>query len=272
MNRLQSEQHRLFLPASPAGLQPGAPPSPLLDTGGSVRAMVLELTRPPSWRVLSTVWHGVQDELDLPAPAIAVSGVDGLQLWFSLAEPITAARAHAFLESLCARFLPDTDPARLRLLPAAGASQQRHGAHAPLVPALQTSTGNWSAFVAPDLAPVFDETPWLDIAPNDEGQAALLSGLVATTAEALALATKRLESAAHRAHATEPGRTNAAMAVAAEPAMAMPMPTAVTDMADDATRFLRRVMNDDTVPMALRIDAAKALLQHAPVDRPSRGD
>ena len=159
MNRLQSELHRLYLPRSQAHVETDAQSSALIDP------------------ILSRVWHDVQTELELPAPAIAVSGVDGLQLWFSLAEPITASQAHAFLDSLRARFLPDIDARRIRLMPASDASALHPERHAQLVPARQEQTGNWSAFVAADLAPVFADTPWLDIPPNEEGQATLLRGL-----------------------------------------------------------------------------------------------
>ena len=67
---------------------------------GTVRAMVLELVRPADWTLLSTLWRGVQTDLELPAPAIAVSGIDAYRLWFSLAEPASAAQARAFLEAL----------------------------------------------------------------------------------------------------------------------------------------------------------------------------
>ena len=100
MNRLQSELHRLYL----------ADESGLLDEQGRVRAMVLELTGPADWDVLSAVWRGVQADLELPAPAIAVSGTDGLQLWFSLEAPVPAAQAQAFLAALCAHYLPGVAP------------------------------------------------------------------------------------------------------------------------------------------------------------------
>jgi hypothetical protein len=40
----------------------------------------------------------------------------------------------------------------------------------------------------------------------------------------------------------------------------------------DPKRFLLQIMNDDTVPLALRIEAAKALLQHSNDHRPQPGD
>ena len=254
MNRLQSELHRLYLARSPAHGEADAQSSALIEPSNRVRAMVMELTRPPSWELLSRVWQGVQSELELPAPAIAVSGIDGLQLWFSLAEPVAASQAHAFLESLRARFLPDIDPKRVRLMPAADASAPHPERHARLVPALQEQTGNWSAFLAADLAPIFADTPWLDIAPNEEGQATLLRGLETMKPAAFDEALKRLGPIATSI-------------------TALPHLQPVTATADeDPERFLRRVMNDDSVALALRIEAAKALLLHSDEHRPQQVD
>ncbi len=220
--------------------------------------MVLDLTRPPSWALLSKVWHGVQTELDLPAPAIAVSGTDGLQLWFSLAEPIAASQAHAFLESLRARFLPDIDARRVRLLPAADATAAHPERHALLIPALQEATGNWSAFIAADLAPVFEDTPWLDIPPGEDGQATLLHGLRSITPAAFDEALQRLGPGTPVAQAA--AVPLASPRTEAPPAHTQPVTTSAAH--EDAERFLRQVMNDESVALALRIEAAKALLQH----------
>jgi hypothetical protein len=227
--------------------------------------MVMELTRPPSWAVLSKIWHGVQIELELPAPAIAVSGVDGLQLWFSLAEPIAVAQAHAFLERLRSRFLPDIESSRTRLMPASDASALRQDLHARLIPALQDQTGNWSAFVAPDLAPVFADTPWLDIPPNEEGQAALLHSLEVTEQTAFEAALKKLGLG------VQPQHSIASVATSANVPLAHERPVAAA-ASDDPKRFLLQVMNDDTVPLALRIEAAKALLRHSDDHRPRQSD
>jgi hypothetical protein len=254
MTRLQSELQRLYLPRPPAQTEEGVQPVALIDPQGKVRALVMELARPPSWELLAKVWHGVQAELDLPAPAIAVSGTDGLQLWFALAQPIAAAPGRAFLESLRARFLPDVDAARLRLMPSGDAAAPHLHVHARLVPALQEQTGNWSAFVAADLAPIFADTPWLDIAPNEEGQATLLRGLEAIEPALFADALRRLGPAAP----TGEVRTQAQPAVAAAD--------------EDPKRFLRRVMNDRSVALALRIEAAKALLQPSGDHRPGQVD
>jgi len=211
MNRLQAELHRLYHPSAP----------------GDVRALLLELARPADWEALGPAWRGVQADLQLPAPGIAVSGTDGLQLWFSLQQPVSVARAADFLARLQARYLPGIAPARLRLLPLG---------QAPQVPEQDAATGNWSAFIAPDLAPVFADTPWLDIPPGVEGQADLLAKL----------------------KSIKPATFDAAMQAL--------IPATVTAAADEAVdidprHFLQRVLNDETIDLALRVEAAKALLR-----------
>ncbi|MES2183283.1 MAG: hypothetical protein V4505_01945 [Pseudomonadota bacterium] len=245
MNPLQSELHRLYLPSAVPHPQSGIPSTALVDAQDRVRSLVLELAGPPDWKVLSRVWRGVQTELDLPAPAIAVSGVDGLQLWFSLAEPIPVPQAHAFLESLRSRFLADIAAKRIRLMPAADASAQRQELHAHPVPALQEQSGNWSAFVAPDLAPVFADTPWLDIPPGEEGQAALLGKLKVMTPPAFDAAWEQLGADTQQVQHAQPSPRTGPVAGPA---------------GGDPKAFLLRIMNDDTVALALRIEAAKALL------------
>jgi hypothetical protein len=255
MNALQSELRRLYLPpADDAAARPDpGTPAALLAPGLATRCLVLELARPADWRILGRAWQGAQAELDLPAPGIAVSGTDGMQLWFSLERPVAAAQGHAFLRALADRFLPDAAPARLGLMPSAdGAS------HAAPVPAPRGHDGNWSAFVAPDLAPVFGETPWLDIPPGEEGQAALLRALRPIGPAAFAEAARRLQP---------PVPPPPAAGSAGEPAAAPPATAdAFSDAAGggDPRAFLRRVMDDAGVPLALRIEAAKALLLAPP--------
>ena len=249
MNRLQSELRRLYLPnpADDPGVDATAPH--LIDAGGRVRALVLELARPASWELLSKVWRGVQTDLEWPAPAIAVSGTDGFQLWFSLAEPVPVAQAHAVLVRLCARYLADVAPARLRLMPMADASAPQAALHAPWVPQEQEARGHWSAFVAQDLAPVFAETPWLDTPPGTDGQADLLARLGSIKQAAFEAAWERL-----RPSAPAPSTANADLGL--PPGMQPAAPPGSLE----ARRFLLRVMNDDTMALALRIEAAKALL------------
>ncbi len=134
MNRLQSELHRLYLPHAAGAQDTDVEESSLTDANGQVRSMVLELSGPADWDALSKVWQGVQGDLDLPAPAIAVTGLDGYQLWFSLAEPLPAPQAMAFLESLRVRYLSDIAPKRVVLMPSVDVMTPRQVLHARLVP------------------------------------------------------------------------------------------------------------------------------------------
>ncbi len=250
MNRLHAQLQRLFLgPQLPPA--EGRPPS-LQDAQGLTRALLLELARPADWPALAVVWQAVQQDLDLPAPAIAVSGSEGFQLWFALSEPVSPAEGLAFLEALCQRYLPDIAPARLHLQAGATGKAGSHAAPAALPPLLQAQAEQWSAFVSPDLAPVFADSPWLDVAPNADGQAELLAGLACLNLEAMRAATARLAPLHLEADAGEPCKPGSreADAPGASPRHSTPQ------------AFLSQVMNDVTVPLALRIEAAKALLQH----------
>lgn len=231
MNRLDTEQQRLYGGAAE----------------GLTRVLVLGLARPADWSVLRAVWQGVQADLALPAPAIAVSGTDSYQLWFSLAQPVPTPDARHFLQQLCRRYLPDTAPSRIAMWPRveAGSSGQPH--HAPAVPARQEDTGHWSAFVSPDLPAVFGEDPWLDMAPGLDAQADLLSRMVPIQPEAWVHAVQRLQHAEH-----------AQMTPGPHEASPSPVPGGAVQL--EPRGFLMSVMNDPSAPLALRIEAAKALL------------
>ena len=233
MNRLQLELDRLY------GLGAGA------AEGGEapVRVLVLELAMPAGWGELSAVWKGVQSDLDLPAPAIAVSGVDGLQLWFSLAAPVPRGDGLRFLEGLRARYLSQLGAARVRLVTAS----------TPVAPPVERSPGCWSAFVSSDLASVFADTPWLDVPPGDEGQAALLRSLEPIPRPAFDAALEQL-AAIGRDASVDP-------VTPASPGAAAARSLAHADA--DPVRFLTGVMNDEAAPLALRVEAAKALLPYA---------
>ncbi|MCX2860816.1 hypothetical protein OOZ63_03075 [Paucibacter sp. PLA-PC-4] len=222
MNRLLTELRRLYA-------LPAAEPAE-----GRVRAMLLELARPADWDALGAVWRGVQADLELPAPAIAVNGIDGYQLWFSLAEPVPAAQALDFLEGLRRRYLDGIAAQRLTLAPTARD-----------LPPRQLPSGLWSALLAPDLAPVFADEPWLDTEPGAEGQADLLCRLQPIKSADFRAALERL--------------VPDAPVPRADAASAAPTPSAVAGQ-DAPRRFLLGVMNDASAPLHLRIEAAKALL------------
>ena len=265
MNRLQLALHRLYIPPAPGGAETAPTDASLVDAQGHVRAMVLALARPADWAVLAKVWHGVQADLGLPAPAIAVAGQDGYQLWFSLATPLPAAQAAAFLEALRLRYLGDIQPLRVTAMPALAALSAAAVQHARLVPAEQATSGLWSAFVAPDLAPVFSDQPWLDSAPNLDGQASLLGRLVSIQADDFAQALERLRPAAPAAKpqpapapAPAPAPVNQ---LDADDGQVKPRPAPAGGWRDPQ-HFLLDVINDDSLAMGLRIAAASALLPY----------
>lgn len=225
MNRLQVELRRLF------GVGEGAP------GGADGRVAVLELARPADWATLAAVWRGVQSDLGLPAPAIEINGVDGYRLWFALDEPVPAGALTAFLDGLRRRYLGDIAPVRVALLVVVDAA---------MAPPRQLAADRWSAFVAPDLAPVFADEPWLDTPPGIDGQADLLLRHTAINAIDWRVALERLDAVAPRSEA----------AATAEPGADL-----------DPRRFLLGVMNDASVALPLRIEAAKALLLAEPQRR-----
>lgn len=239
MNRLDTELQRLFATDDQTVAE------------GLVRRMVLALCGPADWSPLSAVWRGVQADLDLPAPAIAVNGVDAFELWFSLADPVPADTAAAFLDGLCARYLGDVAPARRRCWPASDPGLQ---VEPPRIPQLQAETGRWSAFVAPDLAAVFGDDPSLDIPPGDDAQADQLSRIRTMSRAEFQVAMARLTP--------EPSPF---LPVVQTPAPGVLAPPPASDSVirrhDDPRQFLLDVMNDPSVAMALRVEAAKALLR-----------
>lgn len=190
MNRLDAELQRLYL--SPAA---GHEPPALVAPDGRVRALVLELARPATWTALSAVWQGVQAELDMPAPAIAVSGQGGYQLWFSLAEPIEVEAALAFLEALRLRYLAGMAPESIRMEPSLHGPAPARVQHLDAIPPAQVAPERWSAFVSADLAPLFADEPWLDHPPGVDAQAELLSRLASASPEGFMRALGRLRPA-----------------------------------------------------------------------------
>lgn len=249
MNRLQTELCRLYLPSGAAPPQGDASELALNGPDGELRAAVLELARPADWPALSAVWQGVQADLGLPAPAIAINGLDGYQLWFSWTQPLPLEQAQAFLQALCTRYLPGVPARRLRLLP-------QPGQGVPQVPALRPDTALWSAFVAPDLAAVFGDEPAIDLPPGPDAQADLLARLSSMRPGDMLQAWERLQPAPapETPAPAEPQNAPNTYAYTAPHTATGPGP----GLSPQA--FLRAVMDDPSVPLALRIDAAKALL------------
>ena len=260
MNKLQAELHRLYLPHKPQSNCQNLTSTEcsLIDTDGRVRAMVVEVSQLAGWSGVATLWQGVQDELGLPSPAIAVSGIDGYQVWFSLQEPVTVTQAIDFLESMRLRYLGDVAPRHIVMMPMADASVAGQARHARMVPALQAETGHWSAFVAPGLVGMFADEPWLDLPPSPEAQARLLSHIESIQPTQLQQAQERLQpiqAAAPHDSRSAPTNTTGDNAL-------LDATHRSTHESTDPKRFLLAVMNDPATELSLRIEAAKALLPY----------
>jgi len=240
MNRLTTELCRLYLPAGTAAVPPRPAELPVIAADGLVRGAVLELFRPADWAAVSRLWHGVQADLDLPAPAIAVNGKDGYQLWFSWTQPLPLAQALVFMEALQTRYLPEVAAQRLRLQPQPGQTMAS-------IPSQRADNGQWSAFVAPDLAAVFEDEPALDRSPGEDAQADLLTRLRSIRPEEWSHALIKLQPAPKQP------------AVDINPAPQTTASGPGPGLSPQA--FLRAVMDDPRIALPLRIEAAKALLQ-----------
>ena len=130
------------------------------------------------------------------------------------------------------------------------------------MPALQPATGRWSAFVAPDLAAIFSEEPWLDQPPNPEAQAKVLSRLECIKPAIFHAILERLSPVVRT-------KTSPMKSVADETDGGQASPKVKASASDgnhgnrpDPKGFLLGVMNDKTIELHLRIEAAKALLPY----------
>jgi len=233
------------------------------DVQGGARIVAWHVPAAASVRV-GQVWAGVQAEL--PAPAIAVDGEAGWLLCFALPAAKPRDEARHVLTALIQRVLtqadagvPPTDVAgwRFTCWPLDGDGAASTEASAWPVPR-PVGPDRWSAFVAPDLVPVFADTPWLDCAPGEDGQAVLLSRLQAISAadwQRLVAQAKPVTAPTNTPVTT----TATSRQTDVESGLGRQAPPPV---ADDPRAFLRAVMNDTSVDMALRIEAARVLLAH----------
>jgi len=239
MNHLNQQLQRLyFLPAPLSGAVSGREASDfdLIDTDGRVRCLLVDFTKAADWVHVARLYRGIQEDLELPAPAISVSAQAGYRLWLSLAEPVALAEALGFLEALRQRYLADLPPASLVLLPQTGA------ALAGLVPSCDEKTGKWSAFIDPSMGSLFVDEPGLEMAPGLDRQADMLAGLASV--------------------ALEDFRRVLGLGAVVEQEASEMVVASVGPHYTDPHSFLLAVMNDASARMEYRIEAAKALLPY----------
>lgn len=265
MSKLHAQWRRLYLPVDPACddlIGVNNLPA-LIDPQGQVRAMVLGVAQKAGWDAVARVWQGVQEDWELPAPAIAVDGVNGYQVWFSLLAPVPLAQAQCFLAALRLRYLSTVAPRYISVMPLADAGGAGQAGHTRLVPALQGDTGRWSAFVAPGLASLFAEEPWLDLAPNPDAQANLLAGVESIKPADFQRVQNQLNPLDEPVGAGDLPPATGATHGTGERAATEPV-AAYGEL--DPRGFLRAVMNDPAVALPLRLEAAKALLPYLEAD------
>jgi hypothetical protein len=219
----------------------------LASADGMARAMVINFKKASDWELAANLYLAVQNDLDLPAPAVSVSGNKGYGLWFSLSESLPVTEAHAFLEALRLKYLPDLPADSLELCPASGMQSVMN-----LVPSLHMTTGKWSAYIDPSLGSMFMDEPWLEIAPNLGKQADILASLESIRTEDFQKACIALATAA--------------LPDAESPVMTHPDPVRaklnINTPYTDPESFLLAVMNDPSASPRHRISAAKALLPY----------
>lgn len=149
----------------------------LVAADGMARALVVDFDRGADWPKVAALYQAITTELNLPAPAVAVSGRKGYGVWFSLAEPIPAAQARSFLRLLRSVYLADIPEAALDLRPDTDTPTMAAAAVAKLPPCKHLANDRWAAFIDPSMGEMFAEEPWLESAPAPDKQAAILAGL-----------------------------------------------------------------------------------------------
>lgn len=248
-DRLHGELERLY------GLQACAEAKGVSQDDS--RALILQLCKPSEWSSLAVLWHAFVSEWGMPAPAIAVNGRDGIQLWFSLTRPASSSRCERFLLALRDRFLDGLPQDRVSWYPSSKPLSEHGDSMFTAVPACTSGTDHWSAFVTRDLAAVFGDEPWVDVPPVRDQQAEILSRLSPMTRAQMDFVLEQLDAT------NSLGRKDAA--------------TYIEERFDGSDRrngmgplsewrgpaeFLWAAMNNTSLPMGERIEAAKALLPY----------
>lgn len=265
MNRLDAELQRLFF--LPGQLEQvagkAAAALDLAGTDGMVRTVAVGFEKGAHWAAVARLHQAVQEDLELPAPAISVSGQSGYRVWFSLAQPVPADAARDFLAALRLRHLADIPLAQLKFHPGAGVPDAVGQGCLDLVPALDARSGKWSAFIDPAMGSMFVDEPGLEMAPNLDKQADLLAGFESIEADDFRRALDRLSPpAAPEGDPSEPppksrqeagGRSGSRLTVGGD--------------FSDPKSFLLAVMNDPGASAGHRIKAAKALLPYFEQER-----
>lgn len=210
----------------------------LLAEDGGVRTLQLHFARSRDWPFVASLYQGVIEELELPAPVISTSGEQGFILWLSLQQAVPLEKARNFLHGLYAKYLADIPERHVTLQPS-----PEMPALATLTPSMHPVTGRWSAFIDPSLGSMFTEESGLEIAPNMDRQADLLSSLNSISPLDFERVLRDLPKK-----------------LASTPEKSLQPVSATMDASSSPEEFLLSIMRDELVSLKHRIKAAKALL------------
>lgn len=260
MNKLESELQRLyFLPGQTwvnVKSDTRNPLIKLITANGLLRCFVISVKKGCDWTQVNALYQGVQEDLDLPAPAISVCAEEGYQVWFSLAEPIALQAAQEFMKNLSHKYLAEIKVTKLKFRP--GTVEQLTGI--PVVPVKQINTERWSAYIDPSMGSMFIEETWLEMPPGLDKQASMLAGLKSMKAQDFERASSLLKSHPEKA---------AGSSVPQQPvtnhsgSLEQCRNEAGLNMAGNFSEpksFLLAVMNEPSASAEQRIQAAIALL------------
>lgn len=259
MNKLESELQRLyFLPGQAwAGLQsPPTSPSPifrLVTENGLARCLLISIAKGADWEYVAALHRGLQEDFELPAPAISVSVDEGYQVWLSLAEPVPLQLLEDFARDLCQRYLAEISTAKLKTRPAKESASK----FAALVPLRHGDEERWSAFIDPTMGSMFVDETWLEMTPSLDRQAAILSAIESISAQDFHRVSLLVQAP------PKPLAGCASISPHASNAESDSTPVALLNIAGhfaDPRSFLLAVMNDQSASANHRIEAAVALL------------
>ncbi|NEX62996.1 hypothetical protein [Noviherbaspirillum galbum] len=136
------------------------------------------------WHQLCAVANVLHADLELPTPAVSVSGNKGYGLWMSFETPMPMERVSRFLDLLRKAYFPD-----MALPP------NVLDAPVEIPPCLNQHTGKWAAFIHPGMGASFAEDAGLEMAPPPAGQVAFLEHLESIGSERFAQALDILQRA-----------------------------------------------------------------------------
>ena len=193
----------------------------------------------------------------MPPPAISVSGEEGYQVWFSLAEPVSLQCARDFMLGLCHKYLSEINATKLNLRPG---DEDELGV-VSMVPARLKTAEGWSAFIDPTMGSMFVDETWLEMAPNLDKQAGMLAGLESIKPNdfqrVLALLSLPIEMKASASQCFPPIFDNDSCNIQQSSAASL---LNICSGFNDPKHFLLAVMNDASATADQRITAAIALL------------